>query len=78
MGRVQPCGVTVDAAFSSAVEERWLEVARRSAGKDLEALRKVDPDLVEKEALVLGRALGSVFDALPGRWSWLSAGLWSR
>jgi len=65
MGRVQPCGVTVDTGFRSAVEERWFEAARRSASKDLEAFRRVDPDLVEKEALVLGRALGLVFDALP-------------
>ncbi len=36
MGRAQPCGVTVDAAFRSAVEERWFVAARRSAGKDLE------------------------------------------
>jgi phosphohistidine phosphatase SixA len=66
MGRPQRCGVTVHPGFRSAVEERWFEAARRSGGKDLEAFRRIDPDLVEKEAQVLGSALASVFDALSG------------
>ncbi len=65
MERPQPCGVTVEGAFRSAVEERWFDAARQSGGGDLEASRTVDPDLDEKEAGLLGAALGSVFQALP-------------
>ncbi len=48
MGRRQPCGVTVQSGFRSAVEERWFAAAGRAEGRDLEAFRKVDPDLVER------------------------------
>lgn len=65
MGRRQPCGVTVDIRFRSSVEQRWFEAARRAQGKDLEAFRKVDPELVEREAEVLGDALRSLFRSLP-------------
>jgi len=65
MGRTVAGGVTVNPGFRSAVEERWFEAARRADGKDLEAFRRVDPDLVEKESAVLGTALRSVFESLP-------------
>jgi hypothetical protein len=50
----------------SSVEDRWREAAR-SAGKgaDLEAMRAVDPDLVEKESQLLGMALRQVVNDLP-------------
>jgi hypothetical protein len=50
----------------SSVEERWRDAAR-SAGKgaDLEAMRILDPDLVEKESQLLGVALRLVVDSLP-------------
>jgi hypothetical protein len=50
----------------SSVEDRW-RAAAKSAGKgaDVEAIRAVDPDLVEKESMLLGGALRGVFDALP-------------
>lgn len=49
----------------SSVEDRWRQAAR-SAGKgaDLEAMRVVDPDLVEKESLLLGMALRHVVNGL--------------
>lgn len=65
LGQRLPCGVTVDAGFRSAVEERWFEAASRAAGKDLEAFRRVDPELVEKEATLLGGVLRALFQALP-------------
>lgn len=65
MGRRQRCGVTVDVGFRSSVEERWFEAARRADGKDLEAFRKVDPDLVEQESRLLGEVLARVFEQLP-------------
>jgi hypothetical protein len=50
----------------SSVEDRWREAAR-SAGKDadLDAMRAVDPDLVEKESQLLGMALRQVVNDLP-------------
>lgn len=50
----------------SSVEDRW-RAAAKAAGKGatVEAMREVDPDLVEKESLLLGSALRAVFDAMP-------------
>jgi hypothetical protein len=50
----------------SSVEDRWRQAAK-SAGKgaDVEAMRKVDPDLVEKESQFLAIALRRVVDDLP-------------
>jgi hypothetical protein len=50
----------------STVEDRW-RAAAKAAGKGatVEAMREVDPDLVEKESLLLGNALRTVFDAMP-------------
>jgi hypothetical protein len=58
--------ITEDAGLRSSVEDRW-RVAARAAGKgaDVEAMRRVDPDLVDKESLLLGSALRSVVDSLP-------------
>jgi phosphohistidine phosphatase SixA len=50
----------------SSVEDRWREAARAAGtGADLEAMRAVDPDLVEKESRVLGSALRQVMEGLP-------------
>lgn len=64
MDRSVPCGVTVNTGFRSSVEERWFEAARRAEGRDLEAFRKVDPDLVEREAALLGGVLRAVLKSL--------------
>jgi phosphohistidine phosphatase SixA len=65
MGRKQPGGVTVNTGFRSSVEERWFEAARRAEGKDLEAFRKVDADLVLREAALIGGVLEAVLKSLP-------------
>jgi hypothetical protein len=50
----------------SSVEDRWREAARAAGkGADVEAIRAIDPDLVERESVLLGGALRAVFDALP-------------
>ena len=65
MGQKVVSGVAVDTAFRSAVEERWFAAARQASGRDLEAFRRVDPELVEKESALLGAALKAVFESLP-------------
>jgi len=65
LGQPLANGAVVDAGFRSVVEERWFAAARSAQGKDLEAFRRVDPELVEKESLLLGRALKAVFEKLP-------------
>ena len=65
MGRSVPGGVIVNTGFRSAVEDRWFEASKRAAGKDLDAFRAADPELVEREASLLGEVLGSVFQSLP-------------
>lgn len=58
--------VTVVGGLRSSVEDRW-RTAAKAAGKDadVEAIRTMDPDLVERETLLLGSALRGVFDAMP-------------
>lgn len=59
--------VTVMAGLRSPVEDRWRQAATAAGkgGADLDALREVSPDLVEKESLLLGAALRQVVDGLP-------------
>lgn len=58
--------VTEVPGLRSSVEDRW-RAASSAAGKGatVEAMREVDPDLVEKESSLLGSALQGVFDELP-------------
>jgi phosphohistidine phosphatase SixA len=50
----------------SSVEDRWREAARAAGkGADLEAIRAVDPDLVDRESWLLGLTLGQVVQSLP-------------
>ena len=58
--------VTVVPGLRSSVEDRW-RTAAKAAGKgaDVEAIRACDPDLVERESMLLGSALRGVFDAMP-------------
>src|SRR5256712_9030405 len=65
MGRAVPGGVIVNPGFRSRVEDRWFAAARQAAGRDLEAFRNVDPELVEMEAVVMGAALKEVLESLP-------------
>jgi broad specificity phosphatase PhoE len=64
LGRVVPGGVLVDTRFRSDVEDRWRAAYEAAGAGDIESFRKVDPDLVDKEAVVLGAALRTTFDAL--------------
>jgi hypothetical protein len=65
--------VRVEPGLRSVVEDRWREASRASGGGDLEAMRTVDPELVDKETVVLGAALRGVFAQLPGVVRWWSA-----
>ena len=58
--------VTVVPGLRSSVEDRW-RTAAKAAGKGagLEAIRTVDPELVEKESLLLGGELRGVVEAIP-------------
>jgi broad specificity phosphatase PhoE len=65
MGQRVDGGVIVDPGFRSGMEDRWFAAAREAGGKDLEAFRKVDPELVDRESSTLGAALRAVFESLP-------------
>ena len=57
--------ITAQPALRSVVEDRWREVAKAAGkGADLEAMRRIDPDLVEKESILLGGALRQVIEGL--------------
>ncbi len=58
--------ITVAAGLRSSVEDRWRDAARAAGkGADLEAMRAIDPDLVERESLLLGSVLRQVVEGLP-------------
>jgi phosphohistidine phosphatase SixA len=58
--------ITVAAGLRSTVEDRWRDAATAAGkGADLEAMRAIDPDLVERESLLLGSALRRVVEGLP-------------
>ena len=57
--------ITPAAGLRSSVEDRWREAARAAGkGADLDAMRAVDPDLVERESWLLASALRQVVDGL--------------
>jgi phosphohistidine phosphatase SixA len=58
--------ITSAIGLRSSVEDRW-RAAAKAAGKgaDLEAMRSVDPDLVEHESRLLGFSLRQIVEALP-------------
>ncbi len=54
------------AGLRSSVEDRWRGAAKAAGkGADLEAMRRVDPDLVDHESRLLGMALRQIVDGLP-------------
>jgi len=58
--------ITVATGLRSSVEDRWREAAKAAGkGADVEAMRSFDPDLVEKESMLLGSALRQVVEELP-------------
>ena len=58
--------ITTATGLRSSVEDRWRDAARAAGkGADLDAMRAVDPDLVERESSLLGSALRHVLAGLP-------------
>ena len=58
--------ITPVTGLRSSVEDRWRDAARAAGkGADLDAIRAIDPDLVERESWLLGSALRQVVDELP-------------
>jgi broad specificity phosphatase PhoE len=58
--------ITHEPRLRSLVEDRWRQAAKAAGkGADLDAIRTVDRDLVEKESLLLGSALRQVMQRLP-------------
>src|SRR5215475_7562574 len=58
--------ITTATGLRSSVEDRWRDAARAAGkGADLDAMRAVDPDLVERESSLLGSALRQVLAGLP-------------
>jgi len=58
--------IAVQSGLRSDVEDRWREAARVAGkGADVEAMRAVDPDLVERDSWLLGAALRQVTQSLP-------------
>jgi broad specificity phosphatase PhoE len=69
-----PGGAVVEAGLRSVVEERWRDAYQRAGSGDLEALRRADPELVEKDSAVLAAALRRVLDRLPEEATALAVG----
>ena len=65
LGERVPGGTVVEPGLRSQVEDRWRAAAKQAGSSDLNAIRSVDPDLVEQEAATLGAALRRVFELLP-------------
>jgi broad specificity phosphatase PhoE len=57
--------IVAEPGLRSAVEDRWRESAKAAGDSDIEAIRTVDPDLVEKETQQLGAALRRVAQHVP-------------
>jgi phosphohistidine phosphatase SixA len=58
--------ITRATGLRSSVESRWREAAKVAGkGADVEAMRAVDPDLVEKESWLLASAVRQVVRGLP-------------
>ena len=65
--------VRVEPGLRSVVEDRWREASRASGGGDLEAMRTVDPELVDKETVVLGPRYAVSSPSCRGSARWWSA-----
>jgi broad specificity phosphatase PhoE len=65
LGEKVPHGLVVETELRSAVEDRWRAAYEKAGSGGLDALREADPELVQKDSLLLGMALRRVLDALP-------------
>jgi len=58
--------ITQATGLRSSVEDRWRQAAKAAGkGADLEAMRAIDPDLVDRESWLLATTLRHLVDALP-------------
>ena len=58
--------ITPTTGLRSSAEDRWRQAAKAAGkGADLDAIRVIDPDLVQRESLLLASALRQVVDRLP-------------
>jgi phosphohistidine phosphatase SixA len=58
--------ITIATGLRSSVEDRWRAAAKPAGrGADLEAIRSVDPDLVDRESWLLGSSLRQIAETLP-------------
>lgn len=58
--------ITEASGLRSSVEDRWRDAAKAAGkGADVEAIRAVDPDLVERESWLLGLVLKQLIEGLP-------------
>jgi broad specificity phosphatase PhoE len=57
-------GVVVEPGLRSAAEERWRAAHEKAGSGTLQALREVDPELVEEDSAALGAALRRVLESL--------------
>lgn len=57
--------IVTEPGLRSPVEDRWREAAKAAGGSDVEEIRRVDPDLVEKETQLLGGALRRIVAHVP-------------
>jgi hypothetical protein len=57
--------VVQEIGLRSVVEDRWRGAATTAGSSELERIRRVDPELVEKETWLLGAALRRVAERLP-------------
>ncbi len=58
--------IIIATELRSSVEDRWRKAAKAAGTEaDVEAMRAVDPDLVERESSLLAWALRRVIDGLP-------------
>jgi hypothetical protein len=58
--------ITEATGLRSSVEDRWRQSAKAAGkGADLEAIRAVDPDLVDRESMLLATALRQIVEGLP-------------
>jgi broad specificity phosphatase PhoE len=65
LGERVPGGVIIEPGLRSAREERWRDAFHKAESGALEAMRTVDPQLVQEDSEALGAALGRVLDTLP-------------
>jgi broad specificity phosphatase PhoE len=64
LGQPLPGGVVVDAGFRSEEEDRWRDACQQAGSGDLALIRKLVPDLVERETARMGDALRRAFGRL--------------